>query len=139
MAGDTNGATVSNVAKRQANAENDDAKYQADGTIHVHFGSSESGVTFIPDQHVEQGGCKFVAFVPWRQDGESDSDRDGLVKKACGPKGASKGVPLRDPNKLACRLLEVAVKATKVTVVVSQELELQEVVVPAIPTKPSAG
>lgn len=139
MAGDTNGATVSNVAKRQANAENDDAKYQADGTIHVRIGGNENAVTFIPDRYVEQGGCKFVIFVPCRQDGKSDGEKDGLVKKACGPKGASKGVPLRDPNKLACRLLEVAVKATKVTVVVSQELELQEVVVPAIPTKPSAG
>ena len=55
--------------------------YQADGTIHVRFGRTSSVVTFIPDKYVEQGGSKFVVFVPWEGDGQkSNANGDGKGK-----------------------------------------------------------
>ena len=127
--------------------------YQADGTIHVRFGGDESVVTFIPEKYVEQGGSRFVVFVPWEGDGQKSNangdgkgkarksdcevEIDGLVAKACG----SKGVPLHVENRRLVRLyLEAAVRAIKVTVLVShghRKLKLEEVVVPAIPAKPA--
>ena len=167
--------------------------YQADGTIHVRFGGDESVVTFIPDKYVEQGGGKFVVFVPWGKKPASDCEVevkvDGLVARSvgqeCVPLHVSNGLTAQEAcgdeketmvhrafdgqeyrDQMACdsaekkaedtsesgdaargatpyndfipRLLEAAVKAIKVTVLVSHQegqLTLKEVVVPAIPTK----
>ena len=164
--------------------------YQADGTIHVRFGGDESVVTFIPGQYVEQGGSKFVVFVPWGMTpkGDCEVEVDGLVASACGSKGVelhvSNGLMTQEAgsakktmvhrafdgeeyraqkacgsaekeaestpqsgdatnratpyNDLTSRLLEAAVNAIKVTVLVShqeRQLTLEEVIVPAIPTK----
>ena len=130
-------------------------RYQADGTIHVRL--NDGPVTFIPDKYVEQGGCKFVVFVPWcpklpedtastSNASESQSTReveiDGLVVKTRGRRNLAEGVVLSADKGLTARLLEAAVKGIKVTVLVSRDgrkLRLSEVIVPAIPTKQSSA
>ena len=125
--------------------------YQADGTIHVRFGGTSSVVTFIPDKYVEQGGSKFVVFVPWGKvpKRNCEVEIDGLVVRACGSKGVelhvSSGLIAQEAggsdeneaegtsesghaanratpyNDLIPGLLEAAVKPIKVTVLVSHQ------------------
>lgn len=104
-------------------------KYRADGTICVRFGGSaeDETVTFIPDRYVEHNGSKFVVFVP----------QDGCTK-AHVVKG--KQVSLSPGSIDKALLLQVAANRIKVTVVVSPEKDkplLVDIVIPAIPSKPS--
>ena len=112
----------------------DSVKYQADGTIHVRFGGEKHVVTFIPDKYVEQGGDKFIVFTP-----QCPPSGVGCcpVVKVCRPDGAPKGVEFTVEKRKfeTLVLVAAAVKATKVTVLVSKGLELEEIIVPAIPAK----
>ena len=118
--------------------------YEADGTIHVRYGSggeAESApalaVTFIPRQHVEQSGSKFVVFVPRNVPREP---RENLAQTAVAVEVSGSGVDLGpahfgDPL-LHAPLLHAAAQRIKVTVVVSRSngnLTLEEIVFPAIP------
>lgn len=110
-------------------------KYQADGTVSVRFGGTRGKVvTFTPAQHIEQGGSKFVVFVPSLDGGKQP--RKGLVVKA---KEAELNVD--DADELYGPLLEAAVHHIKVTVFVLYKhgrLSLEEVVLPSHSAKPSA-
>ena len=131
-------------------ADKEEGKYQADGTIHVRYGScgNVKSVTFIPLQYVEQNGSKFAVFVPWDESAPSGQEGTGpaewgLVVKADKPNDAAKGVKLFGAEKFDAPLLHTAVHV-KVTVVVSvsrgrvMELALEEITIPSIPT-PSTG
>ena len=133
-------------------ADKEEGKYQADGTIHVRYGScgNVKSVTFIPLQYVEQSGSKFAVFVPWNESAPSGQEGTGpaewgLVVKADKSNDAAKGVKLFGAEKFGAPLLHAAAVHVKVTVVVSasrgrvMELALEEIIVPAIPTKPSTA
>ena len=120
-------------------------KYEADGTIHVRYGKCEKveAVTFIPHQYVEQGAGKFVVFVPQGECMGTCKAHKSLVVKA-GGLGVAKGVKLFCAANFGAPLLHAAAHQVKVTVVVSLcsnefDLALQEIIVPAIPTKPSTA
>ena len=122
-------------------------KFRADGTIGVRFNADGkiSEVMFIPCQHIEHNGNKFVVFVPW----------DGDTAKADGRLRTSEAKPayvvaakwvIFDKNCANKQdLLQAAVNRIKVTVLVSREskscdargevkLKLDEIFIPAIPT-----
>ena len=113
-------------------------RYRADGTIHVRLnakGKTEI-VTFTPEKCVEQGGGKFVVFVPWADNNEQlqEGSIGRLVVKGAQVDLCAAGLEA---------LLPAAVHNVKVTVVVSAckgmsrckgQLKLHEVVVPAVPT-----
>lgn len=130
-------------------ADKEEGKYQADGTIHVRYGSSGNvkSVTFIPLQYVEQSGSKFAVFVPCDESAPSGQESTGpaewgLVVKADRSNDTAKGVKLFGAEKFGAPLLHTA-DHVKVTVVVSvsrvMELALEEIIIPAIPTKPSTA
>ena len=106
--------------------------YQADGTIYVRFGGSDEDetVTFVPDRHVEQDGSKFVVFVP----------RDDRCNKAHVVKATKVRLSRGSIDKAL--LFQVAANHIKVTVVVSprddESLALQDIIIPAIPSKHSS-
>ena len=121
-------------------------KYEADGTIHVCYGRCEKveAVTFIPHQYVEQGAGKFAVFVPRGESMGTRKAQNSLVVKAGGLDGTAKGVKLLCAANFGTPLLHAAAHRVKVTVVVSLcsnecDLALQEIIVPAIPTKPSTA
>ena len=116
--------------------------YEADGTVHVRYGSGDGvrSVTFIPHQHVKQSGSKFVVFVP-----RGFFDRRGVfvprdahegdVAEAIAVEVSRSGVDL-GPANFGDPLLQAAARATNVTVVVScsnGSLALEEIVFPTIP------
>ena len=115
--------------------------YEADGTIHVRYrsgGEAENApalaesVTFIPRQHVEQSGSKFVVFVPRNVPREP---REDLAQTAVAVEVSRSGVDL-GPANFGDPLLQAAVRGTNVTVVVScsnGNLALEEIVFPTIP------
>ena len=130
--------------------------YRADGTIHVRLDATgkAKAIMFIPEKSFEQGGGKFVVFVPCAE--AKEGTRDGLVVRGKHiwldllpgqpPTAADQGAsPAPTPNTApsACRepgepLLQAAVRGLKVTVLVSSASggtpKLEEVVIPAIPT-----
>lgn len=126
----------------ECKCEADDV-YEADGTIHVRYGSSGKvkSVTFIPFRYVEQSGSKFVVFVPRDESASANQERSckirkSLTVKASGLDGAAKGVKLVRAAKFGDPLLHAAVRGIKVTVVVScsnKGLALKEIVVPTVP------
>ena len=131
-------------------ADKEEGKYQADGTIHVRYGSSGNvkSVTFIPLQYVEQSGSKFAVLVPCDESAPSGRESTGpadwgLVVKADESNDTAKGVKLFGAEKFDIPLLHAAVHV-KVTVVVSvsrgrvMELALEEITIPSIPA-PSTG
>ena len=110
-------------------------KYRADGTIHVRLDATgkTKDITFVPEKSFEQGGGKFVIFVPWPEAEEQTREGSlGLVVR-----GKHVRLDLL-PGKSGERLLQVAVRGLKVTVLVSSASggtpKLEEVVIPAIPT-----
>ena len=124
-------------------------KYEADGTIHVRYGScgNVKSVTFVPLQYAKQGGSKFVVFVPWNDSESSRRENTGraeksLVVRVDESNGATKGVKLFGAEKFGVPLLHAAIHI-KVTVVVSvspeMDLALEEITIPATPTTSSTG
>ena len=121
-------------------------KYEADGTVHVRYGScgEVDSVTFIPLKYVEQSGSKFVVFVPRERQEccaaaccrRSCKIGKSLTVKVSGC-GAAKGVELVCAENFRDPLLHAAARGIKVTVVVSccsnGNLALRGIVVPAIP------
>lgn len=124
-------------------------KYEADGTIHVRYGScgTVKSATFVPLQYTKQGGSKFVVFVPWNDSESSRQEITGraeksLVVRVDESNGTTKGVKLFGAEKFGVPLLHEAIHI-KVTVVVSvspeMDLALEEITIPALPTTSSTG
>ena len=119
--------------------------YEADGTVHVRYGSGDGvrSVTFIPHQYVEQkqSGSKFVVFVPrgfFDRRGvfvPRDAHEGDVAEEAIAVEVSRSGVDL-GPANFGDPLLHAAARSTKVTVVVSRSsgnLTLEEIVLPAVP------